>query len=192
MDTSKVYDYDPRKLPQELLAAIGLAIASAGQTESVVADAIGAFAGSDIFCSLAITTHMAPKLKLDALGSLLEVQISDPEILADFDDHLAHIDTLFGMRNALAHDRWCRDPDTGEIYRIALSARGQINIRPVPTTVQDIRAHAAAMYQAGMHLQEMLVLAGFEPKFPADIRPPAHQTRDARRAFRKARLKASK
>ena len=58
MPSYPVYDFDPRNLPQELLAAIGLAITSFAQIEKNLQDAIAGCANIDIEYGKAITTHM--------------------------------------------------------------------------------------------------------------------------------------
>jgi len=47
MEPLIIYDYDPRNLPQEAQAAIGLSVACAAQTEHCVEMAIGGCLGLD-------------------------------------------------------------------------------------------------------------------------------------------------
>jgi len=53
------YDFDPHNLPQELLAAIGLALTSYAQTERLIQDAIAGCLGIDVEYGAAVTIHMA-------------------------------------------------------------------------------------------------------------------------------------
>ena len=74
MPTDIVYDFDPRNLPEELLAAIGLTIASFVQIEGHLQSAIAGCAGIDIEYGKAITTHMSMPLKISVLRSVAEIQ----------------------------------------------------------------------------------------------------------------------
>jgi hypothetical protein len=58
MATLEDYDFDPRNLPQDLLAAIGLMTTSAAHTESCVDEAIAGCLGIDYEYGQAVTTHM--------------------------------------------------------------------------------------------------------------------------------------
>lgn len=192
MQPSKVYDFDPRNLPQELLTAIGLAIAASAQTEGVLDQGIAGCAGLDMLFGAAITTEMSVNQKLNALSSTVEVRIFNPNLLADFDDSIIEIRELFGVRNQLAHDSWCRDTETGELFRIDANAKTQIDIKTVLTTVEQIKDHAAAMYEAGMELYRILIATNLLPVVPDGPRRVAHIDQPARKAFRKARLKSAK
>jgi hypothetical protein len=57
------YDFDPRNLPQDLLAAIGLMTTSAAHTESCVDEAIAGCLGVDYEYGQAVTTHMTMPLR---------------------------------------------------------------------------------------------------------------------------------
>lgn len=73
----KEYDFDPRNLPKELLAAIGLATASASQTESLVEMAIDGCASLAVEFTAPTTTHMAAPLRDSVLRSAAEIRIDD-------------------------------------------------------------------------------------------------------------------
>ena len=49
-----ILDFDPRKLPQDILAAIGLVSAASAQTEAVVEMGIGGCLGIEVDYSMAV------------------------------------------------------------------------------------------------------------------------------------------
>src|SRR5262249_19922847 len=65
MTTLEDYDFDPRNLPKDLLAAIGLMTTSAAHTESCVDEAIAGCLGIDYEFGQAVTTHMTMPLRFD-------------------------------------------------------------------------------------------------------------------------------
>ena len=73
MTPDTVYDYDPRNLPQEVLAAIGLAVTSSAQTEDIMEFAIHGCIGIDSEYGRAITTHMPAPLRFSVLRSVAEM-----------------------------------------------------------------------------------------------------------------------
>jgi hypothetical protein len=109
-----VYDFDPRNLPDRLLKAIGLTVASAAQTEHIVQQAIAGCAGLNVEYGLAFTTHMNMPLRFSVLRSLAEIRF-EPSVIDLLDTLINDIDTAFQKRNEVAHDSWGRDPKTETI-----------------------------------------------------------------------------
>ena len=108
------YDFDPRNLPQEHPAAIGLVVASASHTEHVLSVAIAGCARVDTEFGGAITTHMATPLKISVLKSLATIRLSAPHV-DELDNLLSEIDAAIGKRNTRAHGGWCRHAGTNEV-----------------------------------------------------------------------------
>jgi hypothetical protein len=73
----KIYDFDPRNLPQDMLAAIGLMTACAAQAESVVEMAIHCFLDIDFEYGQALTKNMSMPQRLNALRASAEIRIDD-------------------------------------------------------------------------------------------------------------------
>jgi hypothetical protein len=188
MAPSKIYDFDPRNLPRELLNAIGLAIAASAQTEGTLDWAIAGCAGINAIYGAAITGNVMVSTKLNILSSIAEARINDPHLLADIDDSVQELRDLFGTRNQLAHDKWCRDEETGETFRVDENAKTQVAMKLVPTAVRDIETHAASMYEAGMKLMRILIATDLLPEVPDGPRQVAHPDQASRKAFRKARV----
>jgi hypothetical protein len=80
------YDFDPRNLPQEMLAAIGLVTACSAQTEYIVEQGIAGCLGVDFEFGAAVTTHMAAPLRDHVLRAVAEIKIDD---LDDLDDSMS-------------------------------------------------------------------------------------------------------
>ena len=186
MDDSYVeYDFDPRNLPQEYLAAIGLAVSAASQTNRVLADAIAGYAGIDAEFGAAMTTHMMVPLRISALKSLATMRMDDLEALDRLDVILAKLKTALESRNSQAHDLWCRHPQTGQVYRLMESARKHYTLALEPASIDEIKLEATIVYKVGIELQEFLLEHGFEPALP-QVRQRGHNTPEVRAARRKA------
>jgi len=186
MIPSKEYDFDPHNLPQDVLSAIGLAVASAAQTESIIARAIAGCAGVDVEYGAAITTHMNAPLRDGVLRAVAEIRIDDLDVLDDLEIIMDHIkDVVLPKRNAVAHNSWCQDPDTGELFMVRETARGSVDAELIPMTVDKIKSDAALIYNAGMELVTFLSLHGLHPTFPPTKRSRAHKTKAARKKRRK-------
>ena len=87
----KIYDFDPRNLPKDTLAAIGLCVACSAQAESTLEMAIGACLGLDYEYSLTVTTHMAMPLRFDILRAAAEIRLNDLDDLDLLDNILDNL-----------------------------------------------------------------------------------------------------
>ena len=184
MPPTKEYDFDPRNLPQDLLAAIGLAITCASQTESVLEMAIGGCLGLDSEYTLAASTHMTLPLKFSVLRSAAEIRIDSLDDLDQLDILLDNIDRALGKRHNLAHDGWCRDPHTSTLFRTKYVARTRLQGDLIPVTVDSVREDAKAIYDAGMALMTFLAIRHLMPPIPAQPRPREHKSKAARKKRR--------
>jgi hypothetical protein len=188
MDPKRVYDFDPRNLPQELLAAIGLAIASGSQTEAVMAMTIGGCLGIDSELNMAVTTHMTLPLKFSVLRSTAEIKINDLDALDRLDTLLEAVDQALNKRHTLAHSSFCRDEETGKTFRVKASARTRVEGDLVPVSTRAIKAEAAFIYKAGMDLMMFAMEHGLMPHHPPP-RPRGHKTKAARKKRRESLLR---
>jgi len=190
MTPSKVYDFDPRNLPQDMLAAIGLMTASAAQTEGVVEMAIACFLDIDVEYGQAVTTHMAMPLRFSVLRSSAEIRIDDLDTLDELDNIVDGIEEAFGKRNGVVHYSWCRNPDTNEIFTVKDTARTRVETELIPMTVDHVKRDAIFVYDAGMSLMAFLMRNGFKQKLPPINRVRGHKSRAARKKRREAILRA--
>lgn len=181
MSGYRVFDFDPRNLPQELLAAIGLAITSSAQNEQFLQEAIAACAGMDAERGYAITTHMTMPLRFSALRSAAEIHIDDLDILDKLDEHLDRLDLAINKRNTIAHRQWARDPKTGELFTIKQSARARLETDLIPMTVDQVKSDALFIYQTGIEFFQFLSLNGLLPAVPSAVRPREHKSKAARK-----------
>ena len=106
MATLEYYDFDPRNLPQDLLAAMGLMTTCAAYTESCVDEAIAGCLGVDYEYGQAVTTHMTIPLRFNVLKSAAEIRIDDLDALDELDVLLDRLDEAFNKRNAVVHHIW--------------------------------------------------------------------------------------
>lgn len=181
---TKIYDFDPRNLPPELLQAIGLGIASSAQTESIVERAIWGCLGIDAEYGMAATTHMSAPLRISVLKSAAEIRIDHIPHLDELDEILTQVESALDKRNEFAHRMWARDEDTGELFVLKQAARAGLEVELIPKTADAVKSDAIAIYHAGMRLQTFLMDADLLAALPQG-RPRAHKTRKARAKLRK-------
>lgn len=186
----KEYDFSPYNLPADVLAAIGLAITSAAQTESVIEMAIAGCAGVDAEYGLAITTQMNMPTKFSVLLSVAEIRIDDLDALDELDRLLAAVEKAFAVRNRIAHDRWCRDPTTGEIFTVKTTAKVRVDAELVPMSLDELKDAALAIYKSGMDLMLFINRHNLHAPVPEDARPRGHKSRGERKK-RRERLQTS-
>lgn len=113
-----IYDFDPRNLPPEYLAAIGLVTTTWSQTDHTVEMLIAALLGIDAEYGLAVTTHMAQPLRDSVARAAAEIRIDDLDALDELDQLLDRVKEAADRRNGIAHQTWCRHPVTGDVYRV--------------------------------------------------------------------------
>ena len=179
------YDFDPRNLPKDLLAAIGLMTTSAAQTESIVEMAIHCFLDIDLEYGQAVTTHMAMPLRFSTLRASAEIRIDDLDTLDELDDVIANIEEAFIKRNAIVHHTWCRDSDTGKCFTVKTNARTRVETDLLEMEVDKIEDDALFVYEAGMKLMTFLMAHEFRQKLPPLDRFRSHKSKAARKKRRK-------
>jgi hypothetical protein len=189
MEPVKVYDFDPRNLPQDLLAAIGLMTASAAQTEDCIESAIAGCLGVDVEYGKAVTTHMAAPLRDSVLRSVAEIHINDLDALDELDVLLDTVNEAYAKRNAVVHHAWCRDPDTGAIFTHKETSRARFESELIPMSVDQVKSDALFIYDAGMALYTFLIIRKLIPPHPPSNRFRGHKSKTARKKRREAKLK---
>lgn len=162
-DPVRYLDWNPYSLPRETRDAIGLVNASFAQSEEMLQHAIAGCAGLDAEIGLAITLHMPMPLRFDVLRAVAEIRINDVAVLDELDEHLAQYDLTIKKRNAVAHNRWCIDPKTGEVFTSKYSARGSLKAELIPMAVEQILADAKFIYDVGMSFFVFLKLNNLMP-----------------------------
>jgi hypothetical protein len=180
----KDYDFNPYNLPPDLLTAIGLALANAAQTEAIVSQAIAGCLGIDAEYGGALTTHMQMPLRFSILRSVAEIRIDNLDDLDELDLLIEQIDVAFQKRNVIAHNTWCRDPETNETFIVKEIARTRYEMDLIPMSTDQVEGDALFIYEAGMKLQKFLGSVGLLPPLPPHSRPRAHKSKAARKKRR--------
>jgi hypothetical protein len=188
MQPSKVYDYDPRNLPSDMLQAIGLIAACSAQNEYIIQQAIGGCLGVDIEYSDAVTTHMSSPHRDNVLRAVAEIKIDSLDDLDQLDALLDKINEGFSRRNGYVRHSWCRDQKTNDCFTTQVTARGRVEVALLPIAVEKILEDADFIYVAGLELHSFLSERGLLPPIPAKFRPRAHKSKAARKARRKKML----
>lgn len=186
MKPQVIYEFDPRRLPGEMLSAIGLISTCSAQTESVVEAGISACLDIDFEFGAAITTHMNAPQRDNVLRAVAEIKIENLDDLDELDRLLDQINVAFAKRNAYVHRSWCQHPTSKKVYTVKTSARGRVETDLVAMDLTEIRRDAQFIYQAGMDLQTFLAERNLFPKQPPGSRNRFHKSK----AERKKRTKA--
>lgn len=186
MKPSVIYEFDPRKLPDEILAAIGLISTCSAQTESVVEAGISACLDIDFEFGAAITTHMNAPQRDNVLRAVAEIKIDNLDDLDKLDRLLDQINAAFAKRNAYVHRGWCQHPTNGKVYTVKTSARGRVETDLVAMDLKEIRRDAQFIYQVGMDLQTFLMERDLFPKEPPASRNRFHKSKAERKKRRTA------
>ena len=187
MATLEDYDFDPRNLPQDLLAAIGLMTTSAAHTESCVDEAIAGCLGIDYEFGQAVTTHMTMPLRFDVLRSAAELRIDDLDALDALDVLLGRLKEAFTKRNAVVHHMWCRDPKTDDAFMVKETARQRVDIEAILMSADQVKDDALFVYDAGMDLFWFLKAHNLLPPFPTALRP--RKSKEERKKHRERKPK---
>lgn len=185
------YDFNPYSLPKAMLQAIGLATASAAQTEDLVQMAIAGCLGLDSDYGKVITLHMAMPLRFSALRAAAEIRIDDLDVLDELDDLIAEIEKAFERRNAIVHHQWCIDKKTREIFINKEIARTSYRSDLIPMTVAQVEKDALLIYRVGMKVWGFCKRNNLIPQH-APFRPRAHKAKAARKKRRELILKSQK
>jgi hypothetical protein len=146
------YEFDPRKLPAEMLQAVGLVVAASAQTEWVVQQLIGGALCIDDVSTTVLTAHMAAPLKDHVARALTEINGVPAPMVDEIDRLLDEVKEATDKRNTLVHNTLVRDPRTGKVYSFRETARGSLQVSMQPISVAEIEQDAARIYEAGMAL----------------------------------------
>lgn len=179
-----IYDFNPNNLPPEYLAAIGLVVASASQTDHVMRDFVGSYLGIDMAESLALGAHMSTPMKDDIIRSLVELNAPRACDIDDLDDILDRIREATARRNAVAHNAFAVHPETGQVFSLRERARGSLQVDMTPIEVGELHEIAAEVYAAGMSLMDYMIARGIGPR---ERERPLHEPLNRGRKARQAR-----
>lgn len=182
-----LYDFDPRNLPPEMLQAVGLVVASAAQTESVVQDFICGLLGIDMFVGRALTNQMSARLKDQVSRAIAELNGPSVSEVDRIDDLLDAINAAYAKRNAIVHGALCQHPATGEVLSYREQSRGSYRMSLQPVTAAAFENDALLIYEAGMNLMRFMTSRGIVPRNRTrDLHAPIDRRQKARAERREA------
>jgi hypothetical protein len=179
-----IYDFDPNNLPAEYLAAIGLVVASASQTDHVMREFIGSYLGVDMAESLALGAHISTRMKDDIIRALVELNAECASDVDELDDILDRVREATEHRNAVAHNAFARHPETGQVFSLRERARGSLQVDLRPIEVAELTEIATELYGSGLALVEYMMARGIEPR---DRERPLHEPLNRGKKARQAR-----
>lgn len=181
---NEVLDFDPRNLPQEHLAAIGLLSAAASSTDGIVEYAIAGLLEIDAEQGWAVTAYMSAPLRISVLRASAEIVISNGKALDELDIHLDAIKAATESRNQIIHGSWCMRPSDQAVLLVKQEARTHVEVSSRSVTVDEVKGKALALYEAGMDLMRFCIALGIDPALPRQ-RDRLVNTPKARKARRK-------
>ncbi len=185
----KIYDFDPRNIPDNLLRAIGLMAMASAQTEAIVGQFIAAVLHLDEVEAIALTAHMSAPLKDQICRAVAELNAPSVDAIDELDDILDEIKTACEARNIVVHNSMTRDPETNEIFSYRSSARGSVMVSLQPVSVTEIEKDAGRIYEAGMALMTYMIKRRLAPQ---DRTKPIREPLNRKQTARKQRKGAGK
>jgi hypothetical protein len=162
----KNYDFDPRNLPNEFHAAIGLAVSSWLQTESILTAAVSGVLGTDAVVGTAVTQHIPMPLRLSVLRSVSKLRLKPPQ-QASLEDKLADVEVAHRKRNALVHHHWGYDPERQQYFVIGEESDPEEAPELRPRSLAQVQDDAEFIYDAGMGLMTFLIMTNLLPPLRA-------------------------
>lgn len=142
-----IYDFDPRNIPQDFLAAIGFVSVTWEQTQSVIDAAIEKLAGiPDMRLGACITTHMTGPQRIQALKTLSKLRFGPDAFLA-FEVLVKRLNDAAKARNDVVHGRWQLDCDG--VGTAKITARSELDAAVTFRSAQSIAAIGHEIFDVG-------------------------------------------
>jgi hypothetical protein len=176
----KDYNFDPRAIPADRLAASGEVAVASAHTESVVAVAIRGCAGADVATAKAATAARSMRRLEEVLRSL-DLRLFGGENRERLGELLNQIGEGFERGATYIHNSVCLDSETGEYLIAKRSMCGALSGELVPVTVAEVREEAKVIYQAGIALLAFLMQKKLLPSLGRNVRPSAHRSQPLKR-----------
>jgi hypothetical protein len=189
-EPSKVFDFDPKKLPKDILEALGFLVAASAQTENVLEMVLGSLLKLEVPYNIAVTTHMNAPLLDHAIRSAAQIRIDSLDALDKLDDLLDAVSAAFAKRNEYVHGQIGIDPSVGCVLT-TIKARGEVDADWIPITSKQIAADAEMVLQSGLNLLSFIAWLGFEAIFPDKPPMRTHKSKAARKKRRKELLRSA-
>ena len=161
-----ILNFDPLKLPPDILEALGLIIATSSQTERVIEMAICGCLKVSANYGPAITAHMTAPLRDHVLRSVAQLAIDDLDTLDELDQLLDDIKVAIAKRNLYVHNPIGREETRNKFYAAKIEARGEVDSESIPISAQQIKADAIAILEKGLKLMTFLMRFDLLAKFP--------------------------
>ena len=133
---------------------------------------------------MAVTTHMAAPLRDGVARAVAEIRIDDLDASDKLDTLLDRIKIAQDKRNSVSHDAWAIHPDSKKIFRVKKNARNSVSVSLIEASINEIKADAIFIHNAGMELYAFMRDQALMPKFPP-VRPRGHRTKAERKKRRK-------
>jgi len=155
-----VFEYNPYKLPDTLLRAIGLVITCSVQSENIIEDAIADMLGMHIVPAKILTTHMSMQLRTGALRSAAHARWGDQPEYKEFDALITRVERAVDQRNQIAHLTYFTHPADQTTHSSKTRARKSLKVDILPASAASIEAIAEEIYDSGLAIVSYLGVRG--------------------------------
>lgn len=153
-DPPKEYDYDPRHLSPDALAAIGLVATCGAQTESLLTFVIGGCLGLEDARAFVATVGMTATMKLDEARRAAGIRFDDSNTRTELNRLLDSVGEALNKRDGLVLTNWFQDPETTHLFRRAIV--GGVALEMIPVPLIRLAAEADFIYRAGHALMSFV------------------------------------
>ena len=157
-DGGTVYDYDPRNLSSDSLAAIGLVAACGAQLEFTIMELIGGCRGIDPTLRAKIGGMMTPQAKIDTAREAVNEKFKDkPDTLSGVNKLLSEAENALNVRAVILQSSWFQDPKTTHLFREEPNSSDDTTSHIVPVPLLRLRTEANRIYDAGILIMDFVI-----------------------------------
>ena len=152
----EVFEFDPRKLPADILQAVGLVIAASEQADETLNLCIESLLGISLPLRHAVTAQIGQPNRISILRSIAKETVAPP-LLQNLEAAIDSVEKTAELRNKVAHRAMFIDRETGGVFAWKVTARRGVKSEVEPITAAAIRATADTILAAGDALMEALI-----------------------------------
>lgn len=151
-----IYEFDPRKLPDDLLRAVGLAVTASDRLENIVDDCIATTLGADPSIGRAITAQLGLPSRIAILRSVAHEATLPADLLESLETGIRQAEKAAEKRNAIVHRTYFMDR-TGAVFSWKVTARKRLKSDILPVSVPLIEDDIAFIIRAGDDLHAVVL-----------------------------------
>lgn len=152
----EIFEFDPRKLPADILQAVGLVIAASEQADETINLCIESLLGISASLRHAVTAQLGQPNRIAILRSVAKEKVAPP-LLQNLEAAIRLVEKSTELRNKVAHRAMFIDRETGGVFAWKVTARRGVKSEVEPVSSAAIRTTADTILAAGDALMEVLI-----------------------------------